>query len=78
MQMEPADVIVVEGIMVLALEGVRKQLNMKIYVVRAWGADGTFIRRCEFRIRQHALHAAVGWPQWLCALAALLDAAIVL
>lgn len=35
MQVEPADVIIVEGIMVLALEEVRSQLNMKIYVVSA-------------------------------------------
>ncbi len=31
-QVDPADVVVIEGILVLAMEEVREQLNMKIYV----------------------------------------------
>lgn len=39
-QVDPADVIIVEGILVLYMQELRDQCNMKIYVDTGTGADG--------------------------------------
>ena len=66
----PADVVIVEGILVLHMEEIRDMLNMKIYVDT--DDDVRLARRCGVRgswcpaggrSLLGAIHALVPWPQ---------------
>lgn len=58
-RMEPADVVIIEGILVLHMEGIRGMLNMKIYVdtgMHGWGLCRRARRRASLAtVRSRAL-----------------------
>ena len=56
-RVEPADVVIIEGILVLHMESVRKLLNMKIFV----DTDDDVRLARRYVLTNHSCHAAHGY-----------------